>query len=77
MPRWNADNMQPLARIRSNAGFSREKAAAMLSITAGTLNRYETGGNDIPLGIAEKMSELYSVDFDAIRTAARETRNVF
>lgn len=76
MPRWNVDEMSPLARIRSNAGFAREKASGALEIGSATLVRYEMSG-DIPLKIAEKMSELYSVDFDAIRTAARETRNVF
>ena len=41
-----------------------------------TLYRYESGKTDIPLGVAENMASLYSVPFDDIRRAAKETKGM-
>ena len=76
MPRFVADNITPLVKIRNNAGFSRENASSILNITMMTLTRYEMGKTDIPLGIAEDMASLYNVPFDSIREAARNTKSM-
>ena len=76
MPRFVADNITPLVKIRNNAGFSRENASSILNITMMTLTRYEMGKTDIPLGIAEDMAVLFRVSFDKLRDAIKETKKI-
>jgi hypothetical protein len=45
----------------------------MLDIGVNTLGRYESGINDVPMGLAEKMASLYNVPFDDIRAAIADT----
>lgn len=73
MPRWTDEQRTPLARLRSQAGLSRNEASVKLGVGFNTLGRYESGMNDVPMGIAEKMATLYGVPFDAIRAAVAET----
>ena len=74
MPRrWKDEERKPLALLRAKAGFSAEKAAALLGVVMMTLYRYERGLAEIPLSIAEKMSDLYRVPFDEIRLAVKNT----
>ncbi len=76
MSRWTDKDRTPLETIRANAGFTREDAANILKIVMMTLYRYESGKNDIPLGIAENMATLYKVPFDKIREAAKATKEL-
>jgi hypothetical protein len=46
----------------------------MMSIGVNTLGRYETGSNDVPMGIAERMAVIYGVPFEDVRVAVSETR---
>ena len=73
MPRINFDDNMPLAKIRVKAGFSQERAAVAIDITGKTLARYEHGVSDVPMRVAEKMSALYRVPFEAIRKAIHDT----
>ena len=74
MPRkWKDEERKPLALLRARAGFSGEKAAALLGVVMMTLYRYERGVAEIPLSIAEKMAILYRVPFDEIRQAVKNT----
>ena len=73
MPRWTDDDRQPLAKIRAAAGLSRNEAAVQLHVGVTSLQRYETGGNDIPFGVAERMAALYQVPFEDVRQAINET----
>ncbi|MBR1486378.1 MAG: helix-turn-helix transcriptional regulator, partial [Synergistaceae bacterium] len=66
MPRWNSDDLSLLAKLRSNAGLSREKAAVLMDISGLTLARYENGINDVPMRIADKMCNLYGVGIEEI-----------
>ncbi len=74
MPRWNDEDRSALALIRHNAGYTIETAAVAMAITSRTLARYENGVTDIPMSIAEKMSETYKVAFEDIRQAVLKTR---
>ena len=76
MGRWKDSDRTPLALLRANANISAEKAAAILGIVMMTLYRYERGVTDIPLGIAEKMANLYKVSFDELRIAAKTTKEI-
>jgi transcriptional regulator with XRE-family HTH domain len=69
MPRWPESEKTQLALIRSKAGFSREEASVRIGVGIATLGRYESGINDVPMGIAEKMAVIYCVPFDDIRAA--------
>lgn len=73
MSRWNIEDLTALARVRSKSGLSREKAAVLMEISVRTLARYENGDADVPMKIAEKMSELYKVPFEEIRQAVKDT----
>ena len=73
MPRWDIEKMKPLAAIRAEAGYTMEKAAVAAGMTSRTLGRYENGITDIPMRVAERLSELYRVPFEKIRQAAKET----
>ena len=75
MARWNNSDRTPLAILRADAGYSAERAAALLNVVMITLYRYEKGLTDIPLSIAEKMATLYNVPFDKIREAAKYVRD--
>ena len=74
MPRWKDEDRTMLARIRAKSGLSMEKAAISMDITSRTLARYENGINDVPMGIAEKMSSLYGVPFEEIRQAVIQAK---
>lgn len=74
MAKTSTENLTPLAQVRINAGLSRENAAGILNVTMMTLTRYELGKTDVPIGVAEEMATLYSVPFDNIRNAIRETK---
>lgn len=76
MARWSDANRKPLAIIRANAGFSAEKAAALLGIAMLRLYRYENGIVDLPVSLAEKMTLLYNVPFDEIRIAVKNTERI-
>lgn len=76
MSRWTEADRTPLGRLRAKAGFTREDAASIFNIVMMTLYRYESGKNDIPLGIAENMASLYNVPFDDIREAAKQTKEL-
>ena len=75
MPRWPKENKNALAKIRTDAGYSREKAAAAIDISLSTMIRYETGVTDIPIGIVEAMATLYKVPFESLRSAIKEIKN--
>ena len=74
MPRWDDKDRTMLAKIRAKSGLSMEKAAILMGITSRTLARYENGVNDVPMGIAEKMTSLYNVPFEDIRQAVISTK---
>ena len=74
MPRWPKEDKNPLGRIRTEAGFSREKAAATLDISLSTMIRYETGVTDIPIGVAEAMAMIYKVPFETLRNTIRKMK---
>ena len=74
MPRWPKENKNPLGKIRTEAGYSREKAASAMSISLSTMIRYETGVTDIPIGIAETMALLYKVPFETLRNTIKEMK---
>jgi len=74
MPRWPKENKNPLGKIRTEAGYSREKAASAMNISLSTMIRYETGVTDIPIGIAEEMSILYKVPFETLRSTIKEMK---
>ena len=74
MPRWPRDDKNPLGRMRTDAGYSREKAAASMNISLSTMIRYETGVTDIPIGIAEAMATIYKVPFDTLRNTIKEMK---
>lgn len=74
MPRWNNSDRTALGVIRANAGYSREKVAAIMDISISRLFDYEKGVTDIPIGIAEEMAILYHVSFDALREAIKESK---
>ncbi len=74
MPRWNNSDRTALGIIRANAGYSREKAAAIMDISISSLIRYEDGTNDIPIGIVEEMAVIYHVPFDDLREAIKKTK---
>ncbi len=76
MANMKDSNMTPLAKLRIDAGFSREDAASLLNVVMMTLYRYETGKTDIPLGVAENMASLYRVPFNDLREAARNTKEL-
>ena len=76
MPRWTDEDRTPLARLRSKAGLSRNKAAVELDVGFNTLGRYELGENDVPMGVAEKMAVLYSITFDELRAAVAKTQAI-
>ena len=46
MPRWDIDKMKPLAAIRTEAGYTMEKAAVAAGMTSRTLGRYHAGGHE-------------------------------
>jgi transcriptional regulator with XRE-family HTH domain len=73
MPRWTNEDRSPLARLRAKAGLSRNQASVMIDIGVNTLGRYESGFNDVPMGIAEKMATIYGVPFEDVRIAIAET----
>ena len=73
MPRWEIADRKPLAALRAKAGLSRSAAAVALHVGQTTLQRYEEGQNDIPIGVCERMAELYHVPFDDVRRAVSET----
>ena len=75
MPRWTDADRTPLAAIRAKSGLSRNEAAVILDVGLTTLARYESGTNDVPMGVAEKMATIYRVPFDDIRAAVAETSN--
>ena len=74
MPRWNDEDRTMLAKIRSKADLSMERAAILMDITGRTLARYENGVTDVPMGIAEQMARLYKVSFEDIRQAILATK---
>ena len=74
MPRWNDEDRTMLAKIRSQANLSMEKAAILMEVTGRTLARYENGVTDVPMGIAEQMAKLYKVSFEDIRQAILATK---
>ncbi len=74
MPRWPKEDKNPLGQIRTEAGYSREKAAATLDISLSTMIRYETGVTDIPIGIAEAMAMMYKVPFETLRNTIRKMK---
>lgn len=74
MPRWNNNDRTALGVIRANAGYSREKAAAIMDMSISSLIRYEDGTNDIPIGIVEEMAVIYHVPFDDLREAIKKTK---
>ena len=74
MPRWPIENKNPLGKIRTDAGYSREQAAATMNISLSTMLRYETGVTDIPIGIAEAMAILYKVPFEILRNTIKEMK---
>ena len=74
MPRWPKENKNPLGKIRTDAGYSREKAAATMNISLSTMIRYENGITDIPIGIAEAMAMLYRVPFETLRDTIKEMK---
>ena len=74
MPRWTKSDRSPLGNIRVNAGYSREAAAVAMNLSLSTIVRYETGGSDIPIGIAEDMAILFNVPFDELRNAIKATK---
>lgn len=76
MPRWKDAERMPLAVLRANAGYSRNKAAVLLDIGLTTLTRYENGENDVPFGVGERMTELYKVPFEDVRFAIRDTKEM-
>ena len=75
MPRWPRENKNPLGKIRTDAGYSREKAASAMNISLSTMIRYETGVTDIPIGTVQLMATLYKVPFETLRNAIKEIRN--
>lgn len=75
MPRWGMEGRTPLAALRAGAGLSRNAASVTLHVGMSTLQRYEEGQNDVPLGVCELMAELYQVPFDDVRRAVRETKD--
>ena len=75
MPRWTDENRSPLAKLRAKANLSRNQASVMMDIGVNTLGRYETGSNDVPMRIAEKMATIYGVSFEEIRVAVVETKH--
>ena len=74
MPRWNNCDRTALGVIRANAGYSREKAAAIMDVSISRLFDYEKGVTDIPIGIAEEMAILYHVSFDVLREAIKASK---
>ena len=74
MPRWPDSGKTPLALLRTKAGLSREEASVKMGVGIATLGRYESGVNDVPMGIAEKMATIYRAPFDDIRAAISETK---
>ena len=56
---------------RVNRGLSQQEACERLHITAYLLSRYETGKQDVPLGIAWQMSDLYKVPLVCLAPAER------
>ncbi|MBR2209249.1 MAG: helix-turn-helix transcriptional regulator [Synergistaceae bacterium] len=76
MPRWPKENKNALARIRTDAGYSRDKVAMYLKISLSTLIRYENCTTDIPIGIVEDMAVLYKVPFETLRNAIKEVKSV-
>lgn len=73
MSRWNDEDRMPLAKVRADAGFSMERAAVAVGVASRTLARYENAVSDIPMRVAEKLSQVYRVPFDVIRKAASDT----
>jgi len=69
MPRWDKEKLSLLARLRTNKGLSREKAAVLMNISGLTLARYENGITDLPMKIADKMTKLYGVQIEEIKNA--------
>lgn len=76
MPRWDNSDRTPLAKLRADAGFTRNQASVLLDVALNTLGRYETGQSELPLDIAEDMTLLYNVPFDAIRNACASVRRI-
>ena len=76
MGRWKSEDRTPLALLRFNAGYTREKAAVSLNIGGSTLANYERGTNDISFGIGEQMAKLYRVSFEDIRKAVLATKEL-
>jgi hypothetical protein len=68
MPRWtDEEDRSPLARLRAKAEPSRNRASVMIDIGVNTLGRYESGFNDVPMGIAEKTATIYGVPFEDVK----------
>ena len=74
MARWTNAERTQLAKIRANAGFTRQQAAVYLDVALNTLGRYENGDGEMPMDIAEDMSILYKVPFEEIRKACALVR---
>ncbi len=71
MSRWPIENKNFLEQIRTEAGFSRDKAALSLKISLSTLVRYEKKPGSISIELASRMADLYKVPFDNIVNAIK------
>ena len=62
-----ADNLMELRKYHS---LSQEELAEKIGVSRQTLSKYETGENDIPVAILEKLADIYhtSVDYLLGRT---------
>ena len=62
-----ADN---LVELRKYHALSQEELADKIGVSRQTLSKYETGENDIPVAILEKLADIYhtSVDYLLGRT---------
>ena len=76
MGKVKAGASRPLAELRQSAGLSRNKAAVLLDIGLTTLGRYESGENDVPFGVGERMAVIYNAAFEDVRLAIQNTKGL-
>lgn len=55
-----------IKEIREVSGVTADSLAESLGISTETLNKYESGSSDIPVGIIYKISELFNIELSVL-----------
>lgn len=62
---YRGDNMYPRIRsLREDADWNQTQVAKQIGMSQTGYSKYETGENDVPVGVLMKLAKLYNTSID-------------